>query len=128
MFERRLGHLVPQHKLLGVEVMVKPEEIERMLEMRACGWGAKRIAAELGCARNTVRRYLRAGGAIRYRQPQRVSFFFTMALFAFHDGTFFPACGNCGLTWLSESPYKSGQRQQWTKTVSLTEVLRFGLI
>jgi hypothetical protein len=51
-----------------------------------------------------------------------------MALFAFHGGTFFPACGNCGLTWLSESPYKSGQRQQWTKTVSLAEVLRFGLI
>jgi transposase len=71
MFERRLGHLVPQHKMLGVEVMVKPEEIERMLEMRARGWGAKRIAAELGCARNTVRRYLRAGGAIRYQQPQR---------------------------------------------------------
>jgi len=51
--------------------MVKPEEIERMLEMRTRGWGTKRIAAELGCARNTIRRYLRAGGAIRYRQPQR---------------------------------------------------------
>jgi hypothetical protein len=71
MFERRLGHLVSGHEILGDEVMVKPEEIERMLEMRARGWGAKRIAAELGCARNTVRRYLRAGGAIRYRQPQR---------------------------------------------------------
>jgi hypothetical protein len=35
MFERRLGHLVSQNEMLGVEVMVKPEEIERMLEMRA---------------------------------------------------------------------------------------------
>ena len=71
MFERRLGHLVSGHEILGDEVMIKPEEIERMLEMRARGWGTKRIAAELGCARNTIRRYLRAGGAIRYRQPQR---------------------------------------------------------
>jgi hypothetical protein len=70
-------------------------------------------------------------GAIELRienSKRRCRFSFTMALFAFHDGTFFPACGNCGLTWLSESPYKSGQRQQWTKTVSLAEVLRFGLI
>lgn len=71
MFEHRLGHLVSHNEIVGVQVMVKPEEIERMLEMRARGWGAKKIASELGCARNTVRRYLRAGGAVRYRQPQR---------------------------------------------------------
>ena len=57
MFERRLRHLVSGRDILGDEVMVKPEEIERMLEMRARGWGTKRIAAELGCARNTMRRY-----------------------------------------------------------------------
>ena len=48
MFERRLGHLVSGHEMLGDEVMVKPEEIERMLEMRARGCGTKRIATELG--------------------------------------------------------------------------------
>jgi transposase len=35
------------------------------------GWGAKRIARTLGIARNTVRHYLRAGGPVPYRQPQR---------------------------------------------------------
>jgi len=33
-----------------------------MLALRALGWGAKRISAELGCSRNTVREYLRRGG------------------------------------------------------------------
>jgi transposase len=33
-----------------------------MLRLHAAGWGAKRIADELGCSRNTVRRYLRQGG------------------------------------------------------------------
>jgi len=35
--------------------------------------GAKRLAREFGCARNTVRRHLREGGAIAYRQPDRRS-------------------------------------------------------
>jgi transposase len=35
--------------------------------------GAKRIARTLGIARNTVRRYLAAGGPVAYRQPQRSS-------------------------------------------------------
>jgi transposase len=42
--------------------MEKPEDVAAMLRLHAAGWGAKRIAAELGCARNTVRRYLRDGG------------------------------------------------------------------
>jgi len=33
-----------------------------MLALSALGWGAKRISAELGCSRNTVRQYLRRGG------------------------------------------------------------------
>ena len=41
-----------------------------MLGMR--GWdGAKRIAAEFGCSRNTVRRYLGLGGWRRCRSPER---------------------------------------------------------
>jgi len=33
-----------------------------MLALKACGWGSKRIAAELGCSRNTVKRWLSEGG------------------------------------------------------------------
>ena len=71
MYERRLGHLVSGHELLGDEVMVKSEEIEPMLEMQAHGLGAKRIAAELGCARNTVRRYLERAIVGRSTRPIR---------------------------------------------------------
>jgi transposase len=35
------------------------------------GWGTKRIAGELGCSRNTVKRYLSAGGWAAIRQPRR---------------------------------------------------------
>lgn len=41
--------------------MVEPEVVRQMQQLREMGWGAKRIAAELGVARNTVRRYLRGG-------------------------------------------------------------------
>lgn len=43
--------------------MVEPEVVRRMQQLRELGWGSKRIAAELGLARNTVRRYLRGGEA-----------------------------------------------------------------
>ena len=42
--------------------MRTPEEVSAMLALKARGWGSKRIAAELGCSRNTVRRWLAAGG------------------------------------------------------------------
>lgn len=48
--------------LSGREVpMVEPEDVARIRGLRAMGWGAKRIAREVGVARNTVRRYLREG-------------------------------------------------------------------
>jgi DNA-binding NarL/FixJ family response regulator len=43
----------------GRQVMHTPEDVQAMLKLASLGWGAKRIAAELGCSRNTVRRYLR---------------------------------------------------------------------
>ncbi len=46
----------------GSETMLAPQEVQRMPALRALGWGAKRISAELGCSRNTVREYLRCGG------------------------------------------------------------------
>jgi transposase len=45
-----------------VEVpMVEAEAVRQMRDLASKGWGAKRIARELGVARNTVRRYLRGG-------------------------------------------------------------------
>ncbi len=35
-----------------------PDDVARMLQLQALGWGAKRIARELGCAKNTVKKYL----------------------------------------------------------------------
>jgi len=51
--------------------MQTPEDVQAMLKLAALGWGAKRIAGEMGCSRNTVRRYLRAGGYVPYRSPAR---------------------------------------------------------
>lgn len=42
-------------------LMVEPEVVRRMWQLREMRWGAKRIAKELGVARNTVRRYLKGG-------------------------------------------------------------------
>ena len=35
-------------------------EVAAMMRLHALGCGAKRLSKEFGCARNTVRRYLRA--------------------------------------------------------------------
>ena len=43
--------------------MVDPEVVEHLRALHALGWGSKRIAHELGIARNSVRRYLRGGEA-----------------------------------------------------------------
>jgi transposase len=53
------------------ETMLQDEEVAAMLRLRDLGWGAKRLAREFGCARNTVRRYLREGGPAPFRKPQR---------------------------------------------------------
>lgn len=43
--------------------MVEPEVVRQLRGLAELGWGPKRIARELGLARNTVRRYLREGAA-----------------------------------------------------------------
>jgi transposase len=43
--------------------LVEPEVVRQMRELAAGGWGTKRIASELGIARNTIRRYLKGGAA-----------------------------------------------------------------
>jgi len=51
--------------------MRTPDEVATMLRLHALGWGTRRIAAELGCDRETVQRYLAAGGWAPYRTPER---------------------------------------------------------
>jgi DNA-binding NarL/FixJ family response regulator len=43
------------------DVMKAPDEVSAMVRLKGLGWGSKRIAAELGCSRNTVRRWLGQG-------------------------------------------------------------------
>ena len=42
--------------------MRTPDDVSAVLALKACGWGSKRIAAESGCSRNTVKRWLAEGG------------------------------------------------------------------
>src|SRR5690606_40338073 len=48
-----------------------PEDVETMRRLRGLGWGTKRIAAELGCSRNTVKRWLALEGWQPYGRPRR---------------------------------------------------------
>lgn len=45
----------------GEVLMLVPEVVRQIRQLRELGWGAKRIAGQIGVARGTVRRYLRGG-------------------------------------------------------------------
>lgn len=51
-----------------VSEMIEPEVVRQVRELVERGWGAKRIAAELRIARNTVRRYVRGGAEAESRR------------------------------------------------------------
>jgi len=51
--------------------MVLPAEVENILALHQAGWPVKAIVRELGFSRNTVRRYIAAGGFVEYRNPHR---------------------------------------------------------
>lgn len=61
----------PQLEWVRGEEMRTPDEVAAMLRLSALGWGTKRIAAEFGCSRNTVKRYVAAQGWSAYRRPRR---------------------------------------------------------
>ena len=42
------------------DVMVEPEAVSAMLRLTQLGWGTRRIAAELGVSRGTVKDYITA--------------------------------------------------------------------
>ena len=39
--------------------MKTPDDVSAMVRLKGLGWGANRIAAELGCSKNTAKRWLR---------------------------------------------------------------------
>ncbi len=47
------------------DLMRAPDEAAAMVRLKGLGWGVRRIAAEFGCSRETVRRYVKAGGLRR---------------------------------------------------------------
>src|SRR5918911_587895 len=56
------GQRAPQVDGLRREIVRTPDEVAAMLRLRELGWGMRRIAAEFGCSRNTVTRYVGLGG------------------------------------------------------------------
>lgn len=66
-----LGDAFPQSIDLRREEMRTPDDVSAMLRLKALGWGAKRIAAALGCSRNTVRRWLKTGEWRPAASPRR---------------------------------------------------------
>ena len=60
--KRAMHEGLPLTEKSGRVEMRTPDEVSAMLALKACGWGTKRIAAELGCGRNTVKRWLAEGG------------------------------------------------------------------
>lgn len=59
----------PRTRTMQGEDVLQPDEVVAMLRLHELGWGAKRFSREFGCARNTVRRYLREGGAAPFKKP-----------------------------------------------------------
>ena len=64
---------LPVINAMGRQVMQTPEDVAQMLRLKAAGLGIKSIALRMGCSKNTVRRYLRGGGWVAYRRPERNS-------------------------------------------------------
>ena len=62
---------LPVIEATGRQVMQTPEDAAQMVRLRAAGLGIKAIARKMGCSKNTVRRYLRGGGWVAYKRPQR---------------------------------------------------------
>jgi transposase len=64
---------LPVLEMTGRQVMQTPEDVAVMLRLKAAGLGVNKIAARMGCSKNTVRRYVRSGGYVAYKRPERPS-------------------------------------------------------
>jgi hypothetical protein len=69
--EEVIGQALRSTGVGDAQAMQTPEDMQAMMKLASLGWGAKRIAKEMGCSRNTARRYVRHGGYVRYRIPRR---------------------------------------------------------
>jgi transposase len=67
---RIVGHPAQSDELRG-QMMKTPDDVAVMLRLKACGWGVKRIARQLGCSHHTVKHYLAAGGVVPFQAPVR---------------------------------------------------------
>lgn len=64
----------PSLEPMAVEMPVQtPQDVEAMQRLSASGWGRRRIARQLGCSPETVRKYLRQGGWQPYGKPCRTT-------------------------------------------------------
>jgi transposase len=67
----RITGIALQDGVLRGQAMKTPDDVAAMMRLKSLGWGAKRIARELGCSHHTVKVYLAAGGVRRFKSPQR---------------------------------------------------------
>lgn len=51
--------------------MKTPDDVAEILRLKACGWGLKRIARQLGCSHHTVKVYVAADGVKPFKSPER---------------------------------------------------------
>ena len=70
MNEERITE-TPSWKNPRGQVMKTPDDVAEMLRLRACGWGLKRIARQLGCSHHTVKDYVATGGVKPFKSPER---------------------------------------------------------
>ena len=71
MDEERIRESALQDEVLRGQVMKTPDDVAAMLRLKSLGWGAKRIARELGCSHHTVKGYVAAGGVKPFKSPER---------------------------------------------------------
>jgi transposase len=69
--DERITGIALQDEVLRGQVMKTPDDVAAMMRLKSLGWGAKRIARELGCSHHTVKGYLAAGGFRPFKSPQR---------------------------------------------------------
>jgi len=67
MEKGRLGSRPLRFKDPRREAMLEPEEVSAILRLNELGWGAERIAREIGISRNTAKRRGRRCG-LRHRR------------------------------------------------------------
>jgi transposase len=68
----KVSGCTPSLEPMVLETAVQtPQDVEAMQRLSAAGWGRRRIAKELGCSPETVRKYLRQRGWQPYGKPCR---------------------------------------------------------